>query len=293
MHAGPPNTAIEAIYAFGALAIDLGGNVRRQLLLASGPELTAFVAAGRPEIRLAALRVIGRVFPPRAGELPVSESLGDPVVAALNDPDKAIRAAATDTLGSLRYERAVQALMDHYQHYGTGADADRTLDALAHIGHRSSLNFMTAALTTRVPTLRRIAIEGLARIGDHAHAGTVQGALAGERNEAVLLAGHFAVARLSGGSLDAIARSLTDKGRREQAFNYLIELAPGRTGDFAVFAKNPDARVRADVADILAIAADPAALAVVEPMTRDADPQVVRAAERAVVRLRAVSRPTS
>ena len=57
-------------------------------------------------------------------------------------------------------------------------------------------------------------------------------------------------------------------------------------------AKDPDARLRADVADILGLGSNDAALAIVEPMVGDTDPQVARAAERAVARLRG-SRPTS
>jgi HEAT repeat protein len=287
------DVALDAIYAFGTLAVDPGGNARRQLLLASGPELTALVAAGRPELRLAALRVLGRVFHRRADEGPVNDSVGDAIVVALNDSDRAIRAAATEALGRIRYERAVQALADLYQYFGRGEAADQALDALARVGHRSSVSFMTAALTTKVSTTRRIAIEGLARIGDRGHVTTVQAALAGERDEAVLLAGSFAAVRLANGKLDAIVNALTQARRREQAFNYLIELAPGRAPEFAAHAQNADATVRADVADILGLAGDPSALAVVEAMMRDRDPRVARAAERAVARLRAATRRPS
>jgi HEAT repeat protein len=51
---------------------------------------------------------------------------------------------------------------------------------------------------------------------------------------------------------------------------------------------DPDARVRLEVVTILDRAGDPAALPIVEPLAQDKDPQVARAAERAVARLRAV-----
>ena len=38
--------------------------------------------------------------------------------------------------------------------------------------------------------------------------------------------------------------------------------------------------------DALGLAGDPAAIAAVEPLTKDRDPQVARAAERALVRLK-------
>jgi len=77
-----------------------------------------------------------------------------------------------------------------------------------------------------------------------------------------------------------------------QARQYLVEIAAGRSTAFNRQAKDPDARLRADVADILGLGSNDAALAIVEPMVGDTDPQVARAAERAVARLRG-SRPTT
>jgi HEAT repeat protein len=291
MYDSSPDVAIESLYAFGALAVDLAGNARRQLLLGSGPELSALAtAAGRPAARLAAVRVIGRVFGRRPDDLPINDSVGDAAVMALNDGDRAIRAAAADALGRMRYERAVQALTDLYQFHGRGEAADEVLDVLARIAHRSSVNFMAAALTTSVARTRRIAIEGLARMGDPAHAATVQAALAGERDASVILAGAFAAVRLGTGRLDALIDALGDARRREQAFNYLIELAPGRADQFGPYTQNPQASVRTDLADILGLAADPAGLPVVESLMRDRDAQVAHAAERAASRLRAATR---
>jgi HEAT repeat protein len=51
-------------------------------------------------------------------------------------------------------------------------------------------------------------------------------------------------------------------------------------------AQDPDARIRADVADVIGLAGDPSALPLAESLTNDKDPEVVRAAERAVARLK-------
>jgi len=69
-------------------------------------------------------------------------------------------------------------------------------------------------------------------------------------------------------------------------WQYLVEVASGHTSAFARQALDPDARLRADVAEILGLSGDPAALAIVEPMMKDRDPQVALAAARAVARLR-------
>jgi len=53
---------LEALYAFGALAVEPGGNRRRDLLRSAGPDLAAMIGAADPALRLAAVRVIGRLF---------------------------------------------------------------------------------------------------------------------------------------------------------------------------------------------------------------------------------------
>jgi HEAT repeat protein len=46
-----------------------------------------------------------------------------------------------------------------------------------------------------------------------------------------------------------------------------------------------DPQIRIDTIDALGLAGDPSAIVVLEPLTKDVDPQVGRAAERAVARL--------
>jgi HEAT repeat protein len=240
-----PDVAIEALYAFGTLAVDTAGRARRELLLGSAPELAAMLTGQSPAIRMAALRVLGRLFEGRASDTTVPESVGDAVIVALNDSDRALRAAATDAVGRMRYARAVQALTDLYQYYSRGEDADRALDALARIAHRSSVHFMTAALTTKTPTTKRIGIEGIARIGDRANAAIVQAALSRERDEAVLLAGSFAAARLANAKLDDLTSALARPRRREQAFGYLLELTRDPNPAVARAAEQAVAQLRA------------------------------------------------
>ncbi len=128
-------------------------------------------------------------------------------------------------------------------------------------------------------------MEGLARLGDRAQAQAIRSALARERNEAVTLAQQFAAVLLEDAPLDPLLGALGEPALRDQALRYLIELAPGRTAAFKAPAQHGDPHRRADVAFILATAGDDAALPIVQPMRRDVDAGVVRAADRAVVRL--------
>jgi HEAT repeat protein len=283
---------LEALYAFGSVAVEPGGSRRRDLLRSAGPDLAALIGAADPALRLAAVRVIGRLFLKRPQDQPIEPDVGDAVVSALNDKDNAIRTAAMSALGAMRYERAVQALTDIFQHYGRGDLGMSAFDALARVAHPSSAALLSAQLEGKNAALKGIAIEGLARIGDRSKVPNVEAALQGERNDSLLLAGRFASVLLENVPIDSLTEALAEPRQREQARQYLVEIAAGRSTAFNRQAKDPDARLRADVADILGLGSNDAALAIVEPMVGDADPQVARAAERAVARLRG-SRPTS
>lgn len=283
-----PRVGLEALYAFGALAVEPEGVRRHDLLRASGAELAGIIGAPDPAYRFAALRVLERVFDRRRHDEPIETTVGDAVIAALNEKDRGIRVMAIRALGSMRYDRAVQSLTELFQYHGKGDTAEAALDALARIAHPSSAPLFSAALTGKNSTLKGIAIEGLARLGDHSVLTAIRAALGAERGEGVQLAGAFAAVVLGAASVDPLTEALQRSRLRDQAWRYAVEAAPGRTAAFARQAQAPDARLRADTADILGLAGDPAALAIVEPMMKDQDPHVVLAAERAVARLRAV-----
>jgi HEAT repeat protein len=284
---------IEALYAFGTLAVDAAGPARLDLLRHAAPEFAAFVGAAEPGQRIAALRVAGRVFERRTDDPPVDETLGDAVVLALNDRDRLVRTEARAALGAMRYERAVQALTDLLQHFRTGTDADELLDALARIGHGASRPLMIAALDTGSSSRKRSAIEALARMGDSNALLAIEKSLGGDRNESLMLARAFASARLGKGSLEEIVNALKRGRLRDQAFGYLAELAPGRALAFGRFAQDPDPTIRTDIIDALGLSRDPAALGTVEAATRDSDPRVAAAAARAATRLGAARRRPS
>ena len=281
-----PRVAVDALYTFGTLAGEISGNARRELLRASAPAFTGMFGTSELAVRLAAIRATGRVYALRPGDAPVDQALGDAMTMALNDPQTTARAAVLDALGAMRYERAVQALIDLVQYYRRDERGASALAALARIAHPSAGALFVGELTAGNRATKISAIEGLARLGDRAQAGAIRSAMARDRNDAVLLAQRFAWVLLENGPFDPLFAALAKSGTREQALRYLIELAPGRSASFAGAAKDVDPRRRADVAFILAMAGDPAALPVVEAMTRDADSQVVRAADRAVARLR-------
>jgi hypothetical protein len=282
-----PRVAVEALYAFGVLAADPAGSRRRELLRTSGPELVSLTGASDPALRYAAVRVIGRLFAARLQDAAIDETVGDAMIAALNDRDRAVSAAAMQALGSMRYARGVQALTALYQYHGKNTLADAALDALAHIAHPTSAPVFAEALAGRNTAQRGIAVEGFARLGDAAKLGEIERVVGAERSESVALAGIFAAATLANGPIARIADALTRTRLRAQALQYLGELAPGRAALFRTHLQDPDPRVRVDLVDLLGLSGDTGALSVVEPLLTDPDPLVARAAERAVARLRA------
>ena len=285
-----PRVAIEALYAFGALAVQAGGSARRDLLRATGPDIAAFIGSSDPAMRYAAVRVLGRVLARRAEDEPIESTVGDAAIAALNDADRAVRTAAMDALGAMRYDRGVQSLTDLFAYYGNREAGEAALDALARVAHATSVPLFITQLAGKSTVHRRIALEGLARAGDASQLSAIQTAVDKERDPGVILAGAFALVRLGNASTDQVADFLSRPRLREQAKRYLIEVAPGRTSTFGRQLLDSDAQIRIDVVDVLGLAGDPAAIAVVEPLVRDRDPQVARAAERALARLRESNR---
>jgi HEAT repeat protein len=240
-------------------------------------------------MRYAAARVIGRVFAWREHDDPIDAPVGDGVITALNDKDRSVKAAAMRALGALRYERSVQALTDLFAFYGSGDMAEAALGALAHIAHASSAPLFVTQLGAKSPAVRAIAIEGLARIGDATSLPKITAAADSDSTDLVALAASFANVLLANGPVDRIADALTHARVHDRARDYLTEIAPGRSASFARFLLDPDERIRQGIVEALAVAGDPAALPLLEPLLQDRDPQVARLAERAVARLRARS----
>jgi HEAT repeat protein len=284
-----PRVGLEALYAFGTLASEPNGAARRDLLRASGPELAAAFGARDAARRRAAARVVGRVFARRAQDDAVDAVVGDAVITALNDKDHSVKSAAAQALGEMRYERAAQPLTELFTFYRKGPAAEAALDALGRIASPSSAALFTAQLSSPSPAFRAIAVEGLARLGGAPRLTEIQTTLSRERVESVQLAMVFASTLVSGTTIDQLGEALVVPRLHDRAKAYLVEIAPGRSALFSRHFRDPDERIRLEVAQVLLLGGDPAALPMIEPLTHDKDPDVAHAAERAVARLRSAS----
>jgi HEAT repeat protein len=288
-HDDNPRVSIEAMYAFGALSDNVFGQTRLALLAAASNDLATSLGSPEADLRGAAIRVISRLYRWEPNRPPVDPGLGDALVGTLNDDNGAVRDAALQALADLRYDRAVQAITELFEHHQRSKAAAAELEALARIAHPSSFPLFTSSLAEGERSLKLAAIDGLARSGDATQEATIRQALTSERDDAVVLAGAYAEAMLANGPLDPLIAALSRPRLHDRALQYLVDLAPQRSASIGTAIQQAEPRVRVDLLDVLARSGDPQAATAAERLEADPDPLVARAATRAVTRLRGVS----
>ncbi len=276
MFDGSERVRLEAVYALGVMA---------------RPPLDGYAAEALPRllqdrsesVREATARVIGGLRVTTAG---------DALVAALNDDSTRVATAAMRALGDIKAWQSLQALTDQFHYYeGKGPRAEAALDALARIAHASSQQLFLAQLTARQANLRRLAAEGLARSGNAEAAQQAGAALAGAKETDVLLAGAFAAVVGSGqasGGVATLVSALDHGANHEQAMAYLVELGPRALPGLEQALAEPDVETRERATLVLGFIGGDRAMGLLERARSDKDLRVVRAAERAIARLRKV-----
>jgi len=271
--------AREAIYTLGVLGRSSpAGAAWRQT---AAINLTTALQRNDRSLRLAALRVFGRLFAD-ARTRRSSTLEADAVISMMNDRDRELRIAAVETLGELRYERALQALIERHSDQDGGEEAEAVLDALARIGHPSAAPIFVNRLINGSTREKRVAVEGLARTGAPAVLADIHSRLLRNDDRPLGLAASFASASLANGSVDPIVSALGQPALSDQGFGYLRELVRLKPGAFVVHAQDPDDSIRLRLAEAVALSDDVAALPIAEALERDPIPAVAEAAARAV-----------
>jgi len=281
------------VAAAGALAV-LGPQVLPTLSTEVRTVLTTDVVYGmhHPDVatRQAVARAAGAVF--TATRVPiVPATIGDALIAALNDKEAAVRVEATEALGWVREARAEQALKDRLAFYKSGAEAQATLHALARIGGRTSGELLRQALLSREAPQRVAAFEGLGRLRDRAALPTMTAQAQSDRNDTVRLAAAFAFFLLGErGNLDQLVRALGSPTLARQARAYLTELGPDAAPDLHPWLQQLDhPPLRRAVAEVLGLSGHAESEPFLQTVARsDTDPSVAEAARQAALRLRAL-----
>ncbi|MEO7790656.1 MAG: HEAT repeat domain-containing protein [Vicinamibacterales bacterium] len=260
----------EAIYALGVIG-------RPPLTNEAADRLITALDHYDPVIRSAAARVIGRLEVGRAG---------DALIGAINDSTLAVRYAAMRGLGDLREVRAIQALTDQLSFYRTGEGAWSALDGLARIGHASSAPLFKARLADKDPYFRRVAAEGLARLGDQSESAAIQAAAAKDASLMVRAAMTFALAKADPGAVAQLVEFFASDKIALQVQGYLLELGPASRPGVSAALKHPNANVRAGAADVIGTVGTAESVALLEPLTKDRDRAVARSASAAIERIK-------
>jgi HEAT repeat protein len=108
-----------------------------------------------------------------------------------------------------------------------------------------------------------------------------------ERSSTVLLALHFAEISLGAPiKPDQLVTALKTPTLRPLALRYLIELSPAIATDLQASLQNPDAQIRAGVADALGFSHAPSVIPALEAAAKDRDTEAAHAAQRAIDRIR-------
>ena len=239
--------------------------------------------------REATARAAGAIFtPPPAAS--VSVAIGDALIAAMNDPERPVRVAASEALGWVREARAEQALRDRFAFFREGPDAEAALHALARMAGPASAAVFRRALTSRETAHRLLAAEGLGRLRDRTALPALSAAADREREPSVLVAAAFAFYLLGERSnLQRLVEALVVPDVARQARAYLTELGAASAPELHTWLQQNDPALRTAVVEVLGLSGHAPSEAALQQVARgDSDRAVADVARQAILRLRAL-----
>jgi HEAT repeat protein len=216
------------------------------------------------------------------------DAVGNALIDNINSRDAVFRRAAMQALGQLRYANAVQALSDQFSYYQKGPDAMAALEGLAGIGHVTSVSIFEDLLASSNAGMRRLGVEGLSRAEARDALPRMQQLGQAERSAEVLLALHYANVRLGEveRSLQQLVAALGNPSQRTLALGYLLDVSTSVAPRLSESLRDPSVDVRRLVADAMGFSRNPAVIPALQAVTKDSDPDVAAAAQKAIERLK-------
>lgn len=247
------------------------------------PELLEALGQDRdPEVRFQAVRALRKIG---------DASVGDRLLPGLNLNVDKVRNEIIVTLGALRYREAVPDLTRVFEESKPSEKA-RTLalSALADIAAPASRALFLGNKVDKDVATRTYANEGLSRLSDASLLTMMSADRLTEKNARVQTAQAFGLLSLGRKEyLEELVRALEKPATKDLAREYLHETKAADRP--ALFAAQPKSAVgRAELADVLGLMGDKAALPALQELERDNDATVARNAERAVRRITAAPR---
>jgi HEAT repeat protein len=261
---------LEAIYALGVIA-------RPPLAADAATQVLKALDHYDPLIRAGAAAVVGRLALANAGGA---------LMKAVNDSNASVRFAAMRALGETHDTSAITALTEQFNYYGRGEGAWSALDALAQIGHASSVPLFKSRIADKDPYLRRAAAEGLGRAGDRSEVAALEIGAGNDSSEMARAAMAFALQKLGRNYVVRLVDFMDSDKMVPQIQGYLLELGPSIVRDLVPRLQEPDATVRARVADVLGALGDDTVVPALQTATQDRDRGAAEAAKRALDRIK-------
>jgi HEAT repeat protein len=247
------------------------------------PELLQAISQDRdPEVRFQSVRALRKIG---------DASVGDRLLPGLNLNVDKVRNEIIITLGALRYRDAVPDLTRVFEE---SKPSDRArplaLSALADIAAPATRPVFLGNKADKDVTIRTFANEGISRLSDASLLTMMSSDRLTEKNARVQTAQAFGLLRLGRKEyLDELVRALEKPQTKDLAREYLAETQPADRP--ALFAARPKSAVgRAELADVLGLMGDKAALPALQELERDNDATVAKNAERAVRRITSAPR---
>ena len=218
---------------------------------------------------------------------------GRAIIPLLADENAGVRNRALQALGVLRVKEAGPALRELYEQNRKKEAGLRALSCLSRIGDPAQADLFRELLQDPDFERRRLAIEGLGRVSDASMLAAFKKDYQRERNEELRLAYSFALTLLGDRAfLDSIVLCLPSKTLGSRCRNYVLEMGRDMLTDLYPYLNDPDAEVRAQLCDILALLGEPDAITRLTPLISDPSAKVADRANRAVERLRGREKPS-
>jgi HEAT repeat protein len=287
----PPYAGAESsvLQALAAKLRDEDKDIRQNAALALGilngtealPAITAALQDPEPSVRGAAATAIGKIGTAENGKALI------PLIA---DESSTVRSRVLHALGVLRVKEAGPALRQLYEANRRKESGPRILTAISRIGDPAQADLFQELIQDPDPDRKRLAIEGLGRISDVSRLSAFKKDYQREKNEEVRLAYSFALTMLGDRAfLDTIVLTLPSRTLGSRSRSYLVEMGPAILPDLYPYLGDPEAEIRATLADIIASYGDPEAIARLTPLINDPSATVADRANRAVERLKRAS----
>jgi HEAT repeat protein len=264
-----PRVRFDAIHTLGVVA---EAPVTGAQALALAAELDHY----DPIIRTATARVLGRLKATAAAPA---------LLIAVDDSSELVRTFAVEALGLLRDDRVVGPARG-YATRSKGDLARASMLALARVGAREDIETFREQLMHRDAFIRRVGAEGLGRAGDRESLPALERLAASEKAPSVRLAAMFALQLLGQVQTHLIAAAAAEAAQAAQASDYLFDIGrpamPGITEALKVAVEPGHKVVLAQLVGYLGSADD---RLLVEPLVKDRDSRVRRAATVALERI--------